>query len=294
MSALVLGPPEDWLAGDPYESRLAAAARLVVEVGQELGRRARSESGFGALESEAKSHFSDRVTEEDRWAETTLREALQARWPEDGFLGEEGSDRYAQPGGGLWVADPIDGTANYLRRRGGWAVSLAWFFEGAVRFGLVYDAVENQLFWASAGRGWGRNGCKGPGFFRAQSPAEGLLDASFGVQRWMARTRGLDLAGWAAAWAGHRAHGSAALALCHLADGRLDLYLSSKLSLWDWAAGALVLQEAGGAFALLDGADPRAFPRTLHPFAAWAVPRLGEVFQGWWNQARTAPAVGPD
>jgi myo-inositol-1(or 4)-monophosphatase len=192
----------------------------------------------------------DYVTEVDRIAEQTIITALRKAYPNHGFLGEEGG---LIPGSGdgadyLWIIDPLDGTTNFVRGIPHFAVSIACKYRGRLEHAVVLDPVRQEEFTASRGRGAALNGRRlrvsnrkslegallGTGFPFRDSQLDNL-DNYLGMFR--------SLTGETA---GIRRAGSAALDLAYVAAGRFDAFWEFGLSEWDMAAGALLVQEAGG------------------------------------------------
>jgi fructose-1,6-bisphosphatase/inositol monophosphatase family enzyme len=195
------------------------------------------------------------VSDADRDAEAALSRMLRAERPEDGILGEEGAAAGGSSGR-RWVVDPLDGTTNYLYRYRAWCVSVALEDargEGVV--GVVHDPLNGETFAAARGRGASLNGA--PIRVREGGALSAALVATgFGydpgiragqadvVRRVLPRVRDI------------RRAGAAALDLCHVAAGRLDGYYERGINHWDWAAGALIVREAGGLVLPLTGGRP--------------------------------------
>jgi myo-inositol-1(or 4)-monophosphatase len=95
----------------------------------------------------------DVVSVADRAVEDLMRARLSGAWPEDDLLGEEGGGAERRPGAALWVIDPIDGTANFLRGMPYWSVALAYVIDDRVEIGVTYDPVHDELCWARRGGG---------------------------------------------------------------------------------------------------------------------------------------------
>lgn len=148
-----------------------------------------------------------------------------------------------------WVVDPIDGTLNFMHRRDASAVSVALLYEKMPRFAWVYDPYRDQLYHAEKGKG---AFCNGKQIHVSQYSFENALvgygtspyDASLAKKGAACALAFLQEAG------DLRRIGSAALDLCHVAAGQLDIYFELQLSPWDYAAGALLVQEAGGVFSM--------------------------------------------
>lgn len=222
---------------NPTELR-QLAADIASAVGQEVIER--RSNGFTW---ETKSSTADVVTEIDTWAETAVVERILAARPSDGLLGEEGA---STPGttGVLWTIDPIDGTTNLLYDLPGFNVSIGVSLDGQPIAGAVYDPVRAELFSAARGAGATRNGV-------AISPsgstnlATSLVGTGFSYNSDQRREQATSLRTILPAVRDIRRLGAAALDLCSVACGRLDAYFERSLSPWDFAAGALIAEEAG-------------------------------------------------
>jgi len=195
------------------------------------------------LEVEHKG-MQDVVSIADRAVEDLIRGRLSGAFPEDDLLGEEGGAAPRRPGAGLWVIDPIDGTANFLRGMPYWCVAIAYVIEDRVQIGVTYDPVHDELFWARHGGGAHRDqapirvsGCA--------DPQRAIIGSTFtfkmGIERYVAIIERILRAG-----ADHRRMGSTALMMCHVADGRLDGCATGYCNSWDIIGGLLLVQEAGG------------------------------------------------
>jgi myo-inositol-1(or 4)-monophosphatase len=205
-----------------------------------------------------KSSATDMVTEMDKASEQLIVEALLAVRPDDAVLGEEGS---SQPGtsGVRWVIDPLDGTTNYLYGHTGFAVSIAAEIAGVAMAGVVVDVLTGDRFRATRGAGATRNdepiSVSGETDLR-----QALVATGFGYAADQRRHQGQVLAQVLPSIRDIRRVGSAALDLCSVACGRVDAYYELSLSRWDYAAGALIVTEAGGEVTDLSGATPAGAP----------------------------------
>jgi len=238
------------------------AARAAAEV--LMSTYGRPPEGLGSKSSET-----DLVSDADREAERAVRELLALERPEDGLLAEEGSHSKAASGR-RWIVDPLDGTINFLYGFPAWAVSVALEDADGVVVGVVLDPVRDECFMAERGGGARLRGAGGDlqplrvrerrdldraliatGF--SYEPERRALQAEV-VRRILPRVRDI------------RRAGAAALDLSWLAAGRVDAYYERGLNHWDWAAGRLLVEEAGGTITDLDG-DP-------HGLVAAATPEL--------------------
>jgi myo-inositol-1(or 4)-monophosphatase len=193
----------------------------------------------------SKSSEIDLVTEADVASEKLIVKAIRERYPEHSILSEEGLGE-KQVGEFLWLIDPLDGTTNYAHGYPIFCVSIALQREGETVLGVTYDPVQDELFYAEKGQGAYCNGQRlsvsgavnlrrsllATGFPYARASIEDNNVAEFG--RIMPRVQGV------------RRGGAATLDMAYVAAGRLDGYWEFHLSPWDWAAGHLLVQEAGG------------------------------------------------
>jgi myo-inositol-1(or 4)-monophosphatase len=203
----------------------------------------------------------DLVTEADVAAQDAIRDIIRKAFPGHDFLGEEeAADRKAQ---GLdpigprrsqyrWIVDPLDGTMNYVHKLPGYAVSIALQHEDDILLGVIFDPISQEEFVAVRGQGATLNGrrLQTSGCSRA---AEALAAISFPphVTRDSPEiTRFVDVL---LACQSVRRMGSAALNLAYVAAGRLDAYMATSVSIWDVAAGLLMVEEAGGSYSAIDG-----------------------------------------
>src|SRR5262245_28590370 len=185
------------------------------------------------------------VTEMDARAEGVVIEHLLRAFPADGVLAEESG---ARPGasGRRWIIDPLDGTTNYAHGVPIWAVSIALEEAGRVSLGVVFDPCHGELFVAERGAGATVNGAPLT-ISRATALDESLLATGFpyGI-RDTTDTNLPEYAAFCLRTRGVRRMGSAVLYLAWVAAGRLDGYWELRLGAWDAAAGALLVEEAGG------------------------------------------------
>lgn len=229
----------------------------------------------------------DFVSDADRAAEQAVISVIKRHYPDHAILaeesGQEGESEYT------WVIDPLDGTTNYLHGFPVFCVSVALMHNGRVEHGCVYDPLRQELFTASRGEGAQLDGRRirvtgltqmdkallGTGFpYRDSnmeiSPYMGMLEKA------IRETSGI------------RRGGAAALDLCYVASGRLDAFWETGLAIWDIAAGAIIIREAGGIISGLDGSEdflktghvltgsPKIYSGTAKLFA----PEINEMFKG--------------
>jgi myo-inositol-1(or 4)-monophosphatase len=211
----------------------------------------RAPEGLGS-----KSSDTDMVSDADREAERAIRELLSVERPGDGLVAEEGS-RAEADSGRRWIVDPLDGTINFLYELPAWAVSVALEDASGVAVGVVHSPVLGETYCAVRGGGaWmaenGRrlavSGCDR--LERAMVATGFSYEPARRAQQAEAVARLLPLA------RDIRRVGAAALDLAWTAAGRLDAFYESGLNPWDWAAGHLLVEEAGGVTGWIEGQPP--------------------------------------
>lgn len=188
------------------------------------------------------------VTDLDVWVQDQLHVGLSKIEPSAGFFAEEKINQ--QVSGLTWFVDPIDGTTNFISTGRNFAICVA-LYEGTVPvFGIVYDVVADVCYHAKSG---------GPAFVNERplphrqpvALEDSLFDASLTTMNSLSKRAGKPLYHLSCATRGHRAMGSASLAMCHIAEGTLDAYISYRLYPWDYAASGVILQACGGVYGAL-------------------------------------------
>jgi len=187
----------------------------------------------------------DFVSNADRKAETTLREELERARPGYGFLMEEGGE-IAGDGVHRWIIDPLDGTTNFLHSIPHFAISIALERGSDIVAGLIYNPVQDEMYWAERGQGAFLNHRRLRVSARRDF-GEALIGTGIPFQaRGDHPTYLRMLAAVMERTAGVRRAGAAALDLAYVAAGRLDAFWENGLNAWDIAAGVLMIREAGG------------------------------------------------
>lgn len=211
------------------------------------------------------------VSDADRAAEDALSVLLRAERPDDGLLGEEGLSAEGSSGR-RWVVDPLDGTTNYLFRYRAWCVSVALEDADGPLVGVVHDPLNDETYRATRGGGAELN--DEPIRVRDSSDlSRALVATGFGYDPDIRRGQAEVLLRVLPLVRDVRRAGAAALDLCHVAAGRLDGYYERGLKHWDWAAGRLIVEEAGGRVLPLAGGRPglaAAGPRLVDALAELA------------------------
>ena len=228
--------------------QLTAVARRAAEAGGEQLRQ-----HFGRLQQvREKGRSGDLVTEADHAAEAAVLALLEAETPQIGVLAEE-SGRRPRPGELEWCVDPLDGTTNYAHSYPLFGTSVGLCWRGQPLLGALAAPGLEQLYWAAPGLGsW----CNGSRLAVSACPSleQALLVTGFAYDR---RSR-LDNNYAEFAWFTHRSQGvrrggSVALDLAFVAAGKLDGIWERGLSPWDLAAGAVLVEQAGGVVSAYDG-----------------------------------------
>ncbi|MDQ2628861.1 inositol monophosphatase family protein [Mycolicibacter senuensis] len=249
------------LYDDP--GRLRSTAETLVAEAADFVRRRRAEV-FGAQAADSahdlvqtKSSPTDPVTVVDTETERFIRDRLAALRPGDAVLGEEGGGSGdvsgRDPGAVTWVVDPIDGTVNFMYGVPAYAVSVAAQVGGVSVAGAVADVVGDRIYSAGAGLGAQVTDRTGTAALRCTEVAElsvALLGTGFGYSPHRRAAQAVLLARLLPAVRDVRRIGSAALDLCMVAAGRLDVYYEHGIKLWDHAAGSLIAAEAGARVVL--------------------------------------------
>ncbi len=241
--------PTDAAASAQDEADLALAIRAAQNAGALLLQHWENRDRLQVRHKRA----GDFVSRADTEAEACLRDILLTARPGDGWLGEEtGAAPAARR---RWIVDPLDGTTNFLRGIGHWAVSVALEVDGIRRIGVVHDPLRRETFAARIAGGASLNGH--PLHVAATSSLTGALFGTgipFGGMGHI-DAHAADIARLMPHCAGVRRMGAAALDLAYVAAGRLDGFWERVLQPWDIAAGLVLLAEAGATVTALDPAD---------------------------------------
>ncbi|MEQ1527886.1 MAG: inositol monophosphatase family protein [Methylococcales bacterium] len=186
----------------------------------------------------------DFVTAADVAVEAFLKEAFAKHYPQYGFWGEESGQSENQTN--RWIVDPIDGTHSFARGQYFWAISVALEVEQTIVAGAVYAPALNDYYAAQQGKGAWKNA--NPIHVSTISDlGEAMVATGFACLRSYLENNNLErFCTIAQKTTGQRRFGSAAMDLCLVADGQVDAYWEQELNMYDVAAGALIVQEAGG------------------------------------------------
>lgn len=225
------------------------------------------------------------LTAADLASQEALRLALPAIYPAC-FMGEEmtvAEQEQCWKEGlvqGLWVVDPIDGTTNFIHGLPYFAISVALLWQGRPVLGVVYNPARDEMFYAHAGGGAFLNGQALPLKTHQPRMQETLACVEM---KWLTGRLPTRIA-TLAPYGSHRNLGASTLDWCYLAAGRFDLMLHGAQKLWDYAAGSLILQEAGGCMAGINLDDYWAEPLWSRSAVASINPAL---FPDWLHWVRS-------
>jgi myo-inositol-1(or 4)-monophosphatase len=268
--------------GDRLEQFFKIALQAAREAGDVIGsnfQRLRHED----IRSKGKNDF---VTRVDKEAERIIAEVIASHFPDHQILGEEGG-LSARKGEYLWVIDPLDGTTNFIQGIAHFSVSLALMKDGSVVFGLIYDPVLRECFHAASGQG----------AFMNDAPIlvskTKQLSSAFGATGFPFKAPHL-LEPYAAVFKALmpqcqdlRRCGSAALDLAYVACGRYDFFWESHLLPWDFMAGKLIVEEAGGTTSDFAGNELPLRTSSVLAANAWLYPILLKEIGGHFQSQKS-------
>ena len=235
---------------------------FAAEIAEEGGALARKKF-YSSRYRVGKKDGGEIITDADHEVEELLASRIAAKYPEHGFLGEERGASGDQKR--CWVADPIDGTTNFVHQYEQCAVSVAYCEDGRAIAGAVHSIAANETFHAAKGEGAFAHNRR----LRGSSPSS-LSDSLFVASGVLDGGMWETIRGLSRRTAGMRRGGATALDLAMIAAGRADMLVCGPVRFWDVAAGALLVREAGGLLADVDDATSFAFGEATKHFAAGA------------------------
>ncbi len=204
----------------------------------------------------AKTHekggAADLVTAYDVAVEEFLKRELTALLPDALFYGEESEKNGDPTSGWVFIVDPIDGTTNFVRHLSQSAISVALAKDGVMEYGVVLDPFRNELFSAKRGGGAYLNGK--PIRVSDRPLDKGIFGMGTAIynREFDKKTMSVTAQLFARS-CDFRRMGAAALDLCYTAAGRYDAFFEFSLAPWDFAAGSLIVTEAGGSICTMEG-----------------------------------------
>jgi len=232
------------------EQLTEAVCRIATEGGRFLAEQRKS---FDKNKIEEKDSH-DYVSYVDKETEKLLVGKLKELIPNASFITEEGTVKF-ETHDYCWIIDPLDGTTNFIYDNPPYCVSIALRYKDEVVMGVVYEVTRSECFYAWKGGGSYLNGRK-----IYVSEVQDIYKASVGLdlpynyQKYKPVLNLLvdKLYGTASSV---RLYGSAAIGLCYVAAGRFDIWLEAYIKLWDFAAGAVIVKEAGGLVTDFSGSE---------------------------------------
>ncbi|MCA8902146.1 MAG: inositol monophosphatase [Hyphomonas sp.] len=234
----------------PVGSVMIAAARAA---GRSLAR------DFGEVENlqVSKKGPADFVSNADHRAEEIIYTHLTKARPGYGFIMEERGIVEGTDKSNRFIVDPLDGTLNFLHGQPHYAVSIGLERDGELLTGVVFDVAKNEIFWAETGRGAWLDQRKLRVAARRHMNEAVLATGTpwHGIPGETHASFAREIAAMTPATAGIRRYGSAALDLAWVAAGRFDGFWERGLKPWDIAAGIVLVREAGGVVAEIEGGD---------------------------------------
>ena len=222
-----------------------------------------------SLNVSSKEGHANFVTKYDRLVQDEIKKRLAVTFPQAVFVGEEEAEHAPVDKDYVFVVDPIDGTTNFIRDFHMSAISVALLKDGDPILGVIYNPYADEMFTAIKGEGAFLNEepirvsdkklSEGIVIFGSASYYDDLRDRSYEILSGYAK-RALDV----------RRSGSAALDMCAIACGRAELFFEPRLCPWDYAAGGLMVREAGGVARRMEGGE-LTYDRNCSVFASNAL-----------------------
>jgi myo-inositol-1(or 4)-monophosphatase len=224
------------------------AKQWVMEAGEKI-----RDSFTETLNIQTKSNPNDLVTNIDKEIEQFFINKIRKTFPNHRILGEEGfGDEVSNLDGVVWIIDPIDGTMNFIHQQRNFAISLGVYENGIGKIGIIYDVAHSEIYHAINGNGAYMNNTQLPPLNKS-IVKESIIALN---ATWVMENHRIDhnlLIPLVREARGTRSYGTAALEMVFVATGRVDAYISMRLSPWDVAAGAVIIEELGGVVTNLRG-----------------------------------------
>ena len=257
-----------WYSKTTDMLNLETIALQVCDIAREAGAYIKKERASFSVEKVERKHAHDYVSYVDKGSEQLIVKALRRLLPEAGFITEEGTAKGDDVGclkdeeGCTWVVDPLDGTTNFIHGFAPYAVSIALIRGREILVGVVYEICADECFYAWKGGGAFMDGGWKPSFrgvplHVGQSTINDALlclQLPYNSDAYKPVIKQL-IQHFYGNVGSIRMIGSAAMALCYVAAGRLDAYAERYIGQWDYMAGALIVMEAGGRVTNYDGEE---------------------------------------
>lgn len=243
------------MGADAEPTRLLRTALAAADAAAAIHRRDAGKVRVDAASTKARADY---VSQTDLDAQAAALAVIRSAHPTHAVLAEESDepveDRLARwDGGPLWIVDPLDGTANFLHGHPQYCASVALAMDGRPVVGAIASGSSSERWWAAEGLGAFKSGRR-IGVSPECPLSEALVGTGFPFKLLDALPEYLgEFDRVLRSSSGVRRAGSAALDLCYLAQGSLDAFWEKILMPWDFAAGAVIVREAGGVLARPDG-----------------------------------------
>lgn len=226
----------------------AFAKQIIAEAGAKI-----REAFSYDLVIETKSNANDLVTNIDREIEMFFIEKIKSFNPTHRILGEEGmGEQVSSLEGVVWILDPIDGTMNFVKQHRHFMITIGVYEDGIGKLGYIFDVMREDLFYAIAGEGAWYNETP----MRKLEPVK-LEEAVIGINAsWVTPNQQINhekLIELIRKVRGTRSYGSAAMEIAFVVSGKLDAYISMRLSPWDIGGGVVIANEVGAIATNLNG-----------------------------------------
>ncbi|HZS43736.1 MAG TPA: inositol monophosphatase family protein [Blastocatellia bacterium] len=233
---------------------------FAIRLAQEAGKVLRD--NFGRKITISNKGEIDLVTEADLAAEKVIKDLISSHYPKHQILAEE-SGAFETSSEYRWIIDPLDGTTNYAHGLPIFCVSIALERAGEMIIGVIYDPIRDEMFVAERGSGATLNN-RSIQTSETESLKKALLVTGFPYDVHTNSVNNIDnFANFMKTAQAVRRLGSAAIDLCYVAAGRFDGFWEMKLNAWDMAAGALIVEEAGGQVTAFNGGKFDPFKKEI-------------------------------
>jgi myo-inositol-1(or 4)-monophosphatase len=218
----------------------------------EAGKRIRNSFSYDLL-VETKSDANDLVTNIDRETELFFIEKIKSFNPSHKIIGEEGMGEFVDSlEGPVWIIDPIDGTMNFIKQHRHFMITIGFFVDGVGKLGYIFDVMQEDLYYAIDGKGAWYN--ESP--LRKLNPIK-IEEAVIGMNAsWVTPNKRINhekMINLVRTVRGTRSYGSAAMEIAFVVSGKLDAYISMRLSPWDIGGGTIIAREVGAIATNLKG-----------------------------------------
>lgn len=251
------------MQNNEWESVYKFARELVLDAGEQIRNSFKNQ-----LTIDFKENASDLVTNMDKQIEQFFINKINDTFPAHRILGEEGQgDDVTSLEGTVWIIDPIDGTMNFVHMQRHFAISVGIYHNGEGIIGLIYDVAADDLYYAIKGKGAFFNDVQLP-MLHSIDIGEAVIgiNAAWGIEK--KRIDGSIIPSLIQDVRGTRSFGSATIEMAYIATGRIDGYISLRLSPWDYAAGKIIIEEVGGRISSINGEHLGMLTKQTPVFAA--------------------------